>query len=72
MMRNDGIEPTYGQVTRAYGQVKTYKLSADRNDLGQNQAGSFTSGSTYVSISLVYLLAVSAGDCDSPGGAPAG
>lgn len=71
-MRNDGTEPTYSQETRAYGQVSTYELSAYRNDFGHNQAGVFTSGSTYVSIPLVYLLAVSAGVCNSPEGAPAG
>ncbi len=55
LMRNDGTEPTYSQGTRAYGQVSTYKLSAHRDDLSHNQAGVFTSGSTCVSIPLVYL-----------------
>ena len=72
LMRKDGIEPTYSQGTRAYDQVNTYKLSAHRDDLSHNQAGVFTSGSTCVPVSLVYLLAVSVGVCDFPGGAPAG
>jgi hypothetical protein len=72
LMRTDGTEPTWSQVTRAYGQVKTYELSAHWNDLSHNQVGTFTSGSTYVSVSLVYLLAVSAGVCDPPEGIPAG
>jgi len=71
LMRNDGTEPGYSQVTRADGQVNTYELSAHRNDLSHNQAGVFTSGSTSVSIPLLYLLAVSAGVCNSPGGVPA-
>jgi hypothetical protein len=72
LMRTDGTEPTYCQITRAYGQVNTYELSAHRNDLSHNQAGGFTSGSTCVSIPLLYLLAVSAGVCDFPEGVPAG
>ena len=71
LMRNDGTEAMYGQVTRAYGQVETYELPANRNDLSHNQAGICTSGSTYVPIPLVYLLTVSAGVCDSPKGTPA-
>ena len=55
LMRNDGIEPTYSQVPRDYGQVETYKLSAHRNDLSHDQVGVFTGGSTYVSIPLVDL-----------------
>lgn len=72
LMRNDGTEPTYSQGTRAYGLDNTYELSAHRNDLSYNQAGVFTSGSTCVPVPLVYLLAVSAGVCISPAGAPAG
>ena len=71
-MRTDGTEPTYSQGTRAYGQVNTYELSPHRNDLSHSQAGVFTSGSTCVPVPLVYLLAVSAGVCNSPEGAPAG
>lgn len=72
LMHNDGIEAIYGQVTCAYGKVRTYELVAHRNDLSHNQVNFFTSGSTYVSIPLVYLLAVSAGVCNSPDGPPVG
>jgi hypothetical protein len=65
-MRNNGTGPAHSQVTHDDGLVMTYELSAHRNHLSHNQADVFTSGSTYVSIPLVYLLVVSASACGSP------